>query len=536
MREPSENVAFPPLYNNQFGLLFGRSESINLAASTSVIEGLPDEQRSSPVRRTFLLAVLFDIILSFILWIIYTKETYPGEIGHAMLEEITKYSFSKSLFDTVMLSAFRFILMEIVYGVIQCRKPWWSAISTGLTSLILVVKCFIFDFHQRTPDNQGLAYAVLIASLVISWIETTFLIYRVIPQEKAADRVKTCLKEQDETRSLLSSQLGNRIPWYSGLSVRSMSNADFYTPQGSILGDESPVKLTTSHNLEAAVDVAALLHRTNSLQTQMWNLYEHEIWGDSSPSINVKYPLRSEMLPGYPAKVYRLEVLLSISPLRLFNDMVINVHETPSWNQTLSSVECIQTLASENIDIIYNIAKESVGGLISARDFVLLRSWGLHNNCYFICCTSVEHPKCPPITNYVRAEQVISACIFRPIPNCPNQCNLVWFLCSDLKLSLPHRLVDRALSSLLPSMITGLIDRSKFIENNPVDDFFVDIQPRHVRRKKKHSKRSGKKHRIPPHTLTKALESVQENISHSSDDSSAAVVDNNLQSETQTLI
>ncbi|VDP35981.1 unnamed protein product [Schistosoma curassoni] len=305
-----------------------------------------------------------------------------------MLEEIKNYDFSKSLFDTVMLSAFRFILMEITYGVVQSRTPWWSAISTGLTSLILVVKCFIFNFHQRTPDNQGLAYAVLIASLIISWIETTFLIYRVIPQEKAANRVTMCLKEQDETRSLLSSRLENRVPWYSGLSVRSMSNADFYTPQGSLFGDESPVKIPKSHNLEAAVDVAALLHRTNSLQTEMWSLYENEIWGDNSPSVNIKYPLRSEVLPNYPAKVYRLEVglkfvrsaynelvhvssecygLLSVSPFHLFNDMVINVHETPSWNTTLTSVECIQALASENIDIIHNMAKEAVGGLISAR-------------------------------------------------------------------------------------------------------------------------------------------------------------------------
>ncbi|VDO83929.1 unnamed protein product [Schistosoma margrebowiei] len=100
-----------------------------MAASTSVIEGLPDEQRTSPVRRTFLLAVLFDIILSFILWIIYTKQTYPLSIGDAMLKEIKDYDFSKSLFDTVMLSAFRFILMEITYGVVQSRTPWWSAVS-----------------------------------------------------------------------------------------------------------------------------------------------------------------------------------------------------------------------------------------------------------------------------------------------------------------------------------------------------------------------------------------------------------------------
>ncbi|CAH8538178.1 unnamed protein product [Heterobilharzia americana] len=343
MRDPGvdvENVDFSSLYHNQFGLLFGRSD-INLAASSSVIEGLPDEQRTSPVRRTFLLVVVFDLILSFILWIIYTKETNDGDIGPAIWGEIKAYSFSKSLFDTVG--------------------------STGLTSLVLIVKCFLFNFHQKNSSYQGLGYTVLIAALIISWVETGFLIYRVIPQEKAAHRVTVCLKEQDESRSLLSSQLGIRIPWYSGYSARSVSNADFFTPQSSICGDESPTKQHKPHNLEAAVDVAALLHRTSSLQIEMWNLYEQKVWGDNSPSVSIKHPILCETLPGYPAKVYRLEGLLSVSPLIIFDDMVLNVDEIPYWNTNLSSVECIQRITSENIDVIHNIAKEALGGLISAR-------------------------------------------------------------------------------------------------------------------------------------------------------------------------
>ncbi|CAH8515325.1 unnamed protein product [Heterobilharzia americana] len=521
MRDPGvdvENVDFSSLYHNQFGLLFGRSD-INLAASSSVIEGLPDEQRTSPVRRTFLLVVVFDLILSFILWIIYTKETNDGDIGPAIWGEIKAYSFSKSLFDTVVLAGFRFMVLEIVYGAFQSRAPWWSAGSTGLTSLVLIVKCFLFNFHQKNSSYQGLGYTVLIAALIISWVETGFLIYRVIPQEKAAHRVTVCLKEQDESRSLLSSQLGIRIPWYSGYSARSVSNADFFTPQSSICGDESPTKQHKPHNLEAAVDVAALLHRTSSLQIEMWNLYEQKVWGDNSPSVSIKHPILCETLPGYPAKVYRLEGLLSVSPLIIFDDMVMNVDEIPYWNTNLSSVECIQRITSENIDVIHNIAKEALGGLISARDFVLLRSWGKRDdNCYFLCCTSVEHPKCPPISNYVRAQQVISACIFRPIVGCPNLCNVVWFLCNDLKLSLPRQILDKRLNSLLPAMMTDLIERSKSLMNRPMDDFLIDLQQRSAIEKEKHrSKRHHRKHHIQSYAIAK-LDSVQEGVSHSSDD------------------
>ncbi|VDP72786.1 unnamed protein product [Schistosoma mattheei] len=101
-------------------------------------------------------------------------------------------------------------------------------------------------------------------------------------------------------------------------------------------------------------------------------------------------------------------------------------------------------------------------------------------------------------------------------------------------MGIPQRLLDRSLNSLLPSMMAGLIERSKLIENTPVDDFFVNIQPRRAHRKKKHSKRSAKKHHARSKAIIKALDSVQENVSHSSEDSGTAA--DNLHSETQRLI
>nr|CAX73235.1 hypotheticial protein [Schistosoma japonicum] len=76
MRETDVNVDFSSLYNNQFGLLFGRSDKLILA--TSVLQ------------------------------------------------------CGKKLTNILFLNHFSiqwFILLETTYGAIRSRGPWWSAVS-----------------------------------------------------------------------------------------------------------------------------------------------------------------------------------------------------------------------------------------------------------------------------------------------------------------------------------------------------------------------------------------------------------------------
>ena len=60
-------------------------------------------------------------------------------------------------------------------------------------------------------------------------------------------------------------------------------------------------------------------------------------------------------------------------------------------------------------DISYQVAKEGGGGIVSSRDFVVLRHWGMKDNCYVSAGISVKHPKVPPNKLYIRyVESVMS--------------------------------------------------------------------------------------------------------------------------------
>ncbi|KAF7255793.1 hypothetical protein EG68_07327 [Paragonimus skrjabini miyazakii] len=468
----SLNSDFVPPLNRPgeypFGQLFGRSD-LNLAASTSVIDGLPDEQRTSPVRRTFLLVMLFDLLLCFILWIIYVQQAVSdGNIEEAMRKEVLHYSFKTSLFDSVIFATFRFLVIEVVYGAFVARTPWWSGAVTGVTCVFFVIKCFLFDFHQNNRNPSGLVYVIIVAALIFTWLETSFLIYRVIPKEKAAAQIAECLTIEDpnETRSLLGTVRESRRVY----STYAPSIGGYYTPVGSMFAvDMNQATAKSSASREAAIDIAAMLNRASQLHSEVWYLYRLEAWGADSVT-SEQHSIRSTDLPGYNSKVFRLETILEASPQTVLHDLVFNITETSSWNTTVDYIECIQSLPSENIDIVHNVIRESLSGAISRRDFVLLRHWGEYDDCYYLGITSVEHPKCPPMKNCVRAQQPISALVLEAIPGELNRCRAVWIMCFDLKLYLPQRLIDRALGTELSSMLTGLQQRVRTLQNTSHSD------------------------------------------------------------------
>ncbi|KAG5445795.1 StAR- lipid transfer protein 3 [Clonorchis sinensis] len=473
-----------------FGQLFGRSD-LNIAASTSVIEGLPDEQRTSPVRRTFLLLMLFDLLLCFILWIIYVQQSLSdGDIIKALRQEVVGYTIKTSLFDTVMLAAGRFLVIEIIYGAFLVLTPWWSAGVTGVTSTIFVAKCFVFDFQQPKKDSIGLAYVLIIAALILTWIETSFLIYRVIPQEKAAAHVASCLalEEPDERQSLLSGFRGSRRVF----STYSTSVAGYYTPVGPlfspIAGRMAP---KTVVDREAAVDIAAMLSRAGLLHSEVWYLHGLEAWGPD-PVTPDEVSVRSANLPGYRTKVFRMEAMLDASPRVVHSELVYNLQGTSSWNPAVDYIECLQSFPSENIDIVHNVLHSVYGGTISPRDFVLLRHWGEHDECYYLGIASVEHPKCPPMKNCVRAIQPISALILENIPQEPNRCKLVWIISFDLKLLLPQVVVDKVMNAELRNLICSVQQHAKSLHGrdptaHPLDTLPVPsiVKPRRKRRRPK---------------------------------------------------
>ncbi|VUZ49352.1 unnamed protein product [Hymenolepis diminuta] len=105
--------------------MFGTSE-LNVAAS-SAIEGLPDEQRTSPIRRTFLLLLLFELVIIVAFWLLYIRTL--GDFSKAMVDQVIHMQFNTTLFDVQIISVCRFSFLEVAYGAFHTSRRWPSAVS-----------------------------------------------------------------------------------------------------------------------------------------------------------------------------------------------------------------------------------------------------------------------------------------------------------------------------------------------------------------------------------------------------------------------
>ncbi|THD21296.1 hypothetical protein D915_007798 [Fasciola hepatica] len=356
--------------------------------------------------------MVFDVLLCFILWIVYVQESIStGDIVEALRSEVIHYTFRTSLFDTVGM--------------------------TGLTCCVLLTKCFLFNLPP-----------------VYIWMKWTKL---EAYWEVDFPLVGTCLATlQAWDISLLKS-----------IIVRYCAYAEVFPfpKSGSVFADDIVrLNVPTKTTREAAVDIAALLSRASLLCSELWYLYGLEVWGPDPPAF-CDISVRSSNIRDYGTKVFRMEALLDAPAHKVYHDLVYNVRESPSWNKTIDCIECIQSLPSENIDIIYNVIREALGGAISRRDMVLLRTWGERDELFYVGSTSVDHPKFPPTENCVRAQQLINAWVIEPRSDDNSRSKIVWIMCNDLKLFIPQRFVESALNTELPKVLRSLQERARYLRS-----------------------------------------------------------------------
>ncbi|KAK2171253.1 hypothetical protein NP493_1086g00040 [Ridgeia piscesae] len=113
----------------------------------------------SPVRRTFCLLVTFDLIFSFILWsrflVFLLQVLGTGFNARTFIKEAIHYTFSSSLFDTVLCAACRFVLLLLAYALLRIKHPWVVALTTFGTCAFLVTKVFLFDVMSLLYPDPG---------------------------------------------------------------------------------------------------------------------------------------------------------------------------------------------------------------------------------------------------------------------------------------------------------------------------------------------------------------------------------------------
>ncbi|XP_078334743.1 stAR-related lipid transfer protein 3-like isoform X2 [Crassostrea virginica] len=405
----------------------------------------------SSVRRTFCLIALFDLFFCFILWVIYTQLIGPGSLEKVLEMQVANYTFEYSLFDTVMVAALRFIFIELAYALFRLGHWWVIAISTSLTCIFLIAKVFLFKFRREESDENPLSYILLLASFILTWIETWFLDFKVLPTEKKI-LLRGVHGEPNERSDLLR----------HGEEERRLYEDDkdrYYSPAGS--DDESEVERyrslppTRSHSRKAShSSINSLLgsqdHEYLKIGREtteiLWELVREDRW--STERENEGARVQSAYIKKLKRKIYKLECILDVSAHALWRDTIENVNDSPTWNPTLLESKTLQVV-DEKTDISYNIAAEAAGGLVSARDFINLRHWGEREQSFFIAVNSATFPDMPPQKKYVRGESGPCGLVFSPIDGQPNQCQLKWFLNTNLKGWIPQAVIDQGLTSVL---------------------------------------------------------------------------------------
>ena len=121
-------------------------------------------------------------------------------------------------------------------------------------------------------------------------------------------------------------------------------------------------------------------------------------------------------------KIYRIKVIIDCAPEKLMNALE-NSKDLTQWNTTLTKHEMIKEF-DNGVKISYQVTTEAgPGGVVSARDFVLIYRYGRKGNEWMQGGCSVDYPG-PKSSKYVRAWNGPTGQFIRPTSD-PNKVRLI---------------------------------------------------------------------------------------------------------------
>ena len=104
-----------------------------------------------------------------------------------------------------------------------------------------------------------------------------------------------------------------------------------------------------------------------------------------------------------------------------------DIPNSTKWNKTLTKCQVVNEL-SEDIKVTYQVTSEGGGGLVSARDFVLVVKQGYKGKDYLQAGCSIEHPDVPKDKKIVRAWNGPGGQLVREIPGESDKCEIYWLM------------------------------------------------------------------------------------------------------------
>lgn len=184
-----------------------------------------------------------------------------------------------------------------------------------------------------------------------------------------------------------------------------------------------------------------------------WQLLNSEGWTLEKEVEGTGDLVHSKVIPPKSHKIFRLTASIDVNPKILHEDLFYNMENAPLWNPTVVDCKILEKIDRQT-DVSYHISADAGGGVVSSRDFVVVRYWNTRGTTYISAGTSVVHPSMPPVKHIVRGENGPTAFAFRPAAH--NSCDFQWLLNINLKGWLPQKVIDHALG-------TGMLDYVKHL-------------------------------------------------------------------------
>lgn len=436
----------------------------DIVFSEDLIAGARHNGRMSNVRRFFCLFVTFDLLLTFLMWLICTM--IAGEsLNTAFEKQVIHYHIKTSLFDIVMAAICRFTVLLLFYALLYLNHWIIVAISTATTCAFLIAKVFLFDW---TSANQPVFQVLLIlTSFVLSWAEAWFFDFRVIPQETQA---RNWIRNFSGTeRTPLLQNVITESRQYTA-NVDHMNT--FFTPVDSPThsdDEDTSKKQGDSRRLSKSSELSTFLAkltpdkideyktRASKMSQNCYNLLTSKEWKVETITTDgdeVSYmQLPSEWkLDG---KVMKITGIIDVPASILIDLLFDGIEEFPLWNKLVTESMKLQNI-DENTDIVYQTTSSYGGGLITARDFVILRHRKKYDNYYMTSGISVPTALVQIRPNITRGENGISCFATEELSDEEAKCRFTWILNTNLKGWIPQTVVDRAMSNSLIDFITYL--------------------------------------------------------------------------------
>ncbi|KAK7071928.1 StAR-related lipid transfer protein 3 [Halocaridina rubra] len=331
----------------------------------------------------------------------------------------------------------------------------------------------------------------------MAWAEAWFIDFRVLPQEA---RAKTILEAasgaQRSSRDPVTPQLEAVRNYFSNYPE---TIADFYSPMESPFASDDEdedsrrdvTKLTPKEMQIQAAGCEALQLAWDTINSSGWKLEKESSHGDTVQS----------KLGSKGSKLYKLVGEVEIEPKILFDEMVYNFENMSKWNKamTLSKIvqllmftimdyyrlliratimDCLQTIDSSTVvtidsstDVVYQVAAEGPGGIVTARDFVNVRHWKKIGDNWVSGGISVIHDDEPPQKSIVRGENGPGCWVFRPVEGTTKKCSFQWLLDTDLKGWIPQYVIDQALTHAMIDFMNCIRSYAPVIKGNTSEKY-----------------------------------------------------------------